>query len=136
MAFITCETKYSCTALSFIASLIIGIIAAFLQITGVITLAPIVVTVAFGIAIVYLAITLLAAALSQKENSCKNCCSPLATVLFGNLGTILFAAILSIITFAATSVIGAIFVGALFFFFSLLIASTACLIKCLTNCNY
>ncbi len=135
MAFINCETKHDCTAIAFIASLIIGIIAAFLQITAVITLAPLFAIVAFGIAILYLAVTLIAASLTQKEISCRNFCTPVSALLIGILGTILFSAILLIITFAATSVIGAIFVGALFFSFSLLITSTACFAKCLINCS-
>ena len=64
MTVFRCENRYDCTGFAFVVSLIVGIIAAFLQITGVITLAPIFSIVAFGIAIVYLAVVLLATALS------------------------------------------------------------------------
>lgn len=135
MAFFNCETRRDCTALAIISSLIIGVIAAFLQITGVITLTPVFSIVAFGIATLYLAVTLIASALSQGTLTCHNSCSPLTAVLIGILGTILFAVILLAISFAATSVIGAIIVGALFFSFTLMITATACLAKCYTNCR-
>lgn len=135
MAFLNCENRHDCTAIAFVASLIIGIIAAFLQITAVITLTPIFSIVAFGIAVVYLAVVLIATALNQRVTSCNHCCVPLSALLVGILGTILSSVILLAITFAATSIIGAIVVGALFFFFSLTISSTTCLIKCFLNCS-
>jgi hypothetical protein len=39
------------------------------------------------------------------------------------------------ITFAATSIIGSIISGALLFFFSLMITTATCLIRCRNNCN-
>ena len=62
------------------------------------------------------------------------CCGSLGAALIGALGTILFSIILLGVTFAATSVIGAIFVGLLLFFFSLLISATVCYIKCVASC--
>ena len=135
MTLLCCDNRRDCTGIAVIASVIIGIIAAFLQITGVITLAPIFSVVAFGIAVLYLAVTLVATALVQRGYTCKGVCSPLYALLVGVLGTILTAVILLAITFAATSVIGAIIVGVLFFSFSLLITSTACLVKCFINCS-
>lgn len=135
MSIVNCGKRRDCTGIALIASLIIGILAAFLQITAVITLTPIFSIVALGIAIVYLAVTLIATSLSQGIADCNGCCAPLSAVLLGILGTILFAVILLAITFAATSVIGAIVVGALFFSFSLMITSTACLAKCFASCG-
>ena len=135
MSIVNCGKRRECSGIALIASLIIGIIAAFLQITGVITLTPVFSIVAFGIAIVYLAVTLLAASLSQGATECTGCCTSLNAALIGILGTILFSVILLAITFAATSVIGAIVVGALFFFFSLMITTIACLAKCLAGCG-
>jgi lipid-A-disaccharide synthase-like uncharacterized protein len=135
MSIVNCGKRRECSGIALIASLIIGIIAAFLQITGVITLTPIFSIVAFGIAIVYLAVTLLAASLSQGTTECNGCCTSLNATLIGILGSILFSVILLAITFAATSVIGAIVVGALFFFFSLMITTIACLAKCLASCG-
>ena len=65
MSIVNCGKRRECSGIALVASLIIGIIAAFLQITAVITLTPIFYIVALGIAIVYLAVTLLAASRSE-----------------------------------------------------------------------
>ncbi|MBE5922231.1 MAG: hypothetical protein E7269_05710 [Lachnospiraceae bacterium] len=127
------RNNFSCTGIAIVASLILGIISAFLQITAAITVTTPFLWVVFGIAVVYLAVTLIAASLTQRTTSCR--CSTLNAVLIGILGTILFAVILLAIEFAATSIIGAIITGTLLFFFSLMITTTACLVKCLVNCN-
>lgn len=134
MSTFNCENRRDCTAIAFVISLIVGIIAAFLQITGVITLTAIFSIVAFGIAILYLAVTLIASSLSH-DISCSSPCVPTSGLLLGILGTIVSAVILLAVGFAATSIIGAIVVGILFFSFSLMISSTACLIRCLANCS-
>ena len=135
MTFLNCENRQNCTGIGFIVSLIIGVIAAFLQITAVITLTPIFSIVALGIATVYLAVVLLATAIAQHTTGCNGCCQSLSTLLLGIIGTILVAVVLLLVSFAATSVIGAIFVGALSFFFSLTVISTACLARCFLNCR-
>lgn len=135
MTFLCCSCKRDCTVLALIASLIIGVVAAFLQITAVITVTPAFLWVVLGIAVVYLAVTLLAATFIQRETACRALCSTVSTLLLGILGTVLFAVILLAVTFAATSVIGAIVVGLLLFFVSLLLTSTACLVNCLINCD-
>ena len=128
-----CETKINCTGIAFITSLILGIIAAFLQITAVIAIPPILLGSAIIVALVFLLVILIAVSLTQT--SCRALCSVVSVLLLGILGSILFAAILLIIDIAATSVIGAILVGLLVFSFSLFILTTACLIKCIANCN-
>ena len=135
MAIFCCETKRDCTSIAVIFSVIVAIIAAFLQITTVITITPIFSLVAFGIAIVYLALILIAISLAQRAGGSRCVCSILPTLLISILGVILFAIILLAISFAATSVIGAIILGLLVFFFSLMLTTTACLIRCLANCN-
>ena len=135
MTLLCCDNRRDCTGIAVIASVIIGIIAAFLQITGVITLAPIFSVVAFGIAVLYLAVTLVATALVQRGYTCKGVCSPLYALLIGVLGTILTAVILLAITFAATSILGAILTGVLLFFLFLVLTTAACLIKSIVGCN-
>ncbi len=130
---ITCNCEFNCIGKSVIASIIIGVIAAILSFTGVITLTPAFLWVLFGIAVGFLALTLVAPASESREASC--CCKKLKAFFAGSLGTILTAVILLGITFAATSILGTIITGALFFFFSLLITSTTCLITCRFNCN-
>lgn len=130
-----CESRFGCTGIAIVASLIVGIITAFLRITAVITVTPAFLWVLFGIAVVYLADLLLAVSLKKHTASYECTCSPLSVLLAGILGTILLSVILLAIEFVATSVIGAVITGALLFFFSLTVSATACLVKCFANCN-
>lgn len=131
-----CNCNNNCTAVAIISSLIIGIITAFLRITAVITVTPAFLWVVFGIAVVYLAVTLLTSSFVRDDSSSQGCiCSSLSVALIGILGTILLSVILLAVEFAATSIIGAIITGALLLFFSLAVSSTACLIKCIVRCN-
>ena len=129
------ENSCSCTGFAIVASLIIGIITAFLTFTAVIAVTPAFLWVLFGIAIVYLAITLVLTTLGNERKT-RNCvCSILPALLTGILGTILTSVILLGITFAATSVIGAIITGLLLAFFSLTVTETACLVQCTARCS-
>lgn len=135
MSIMGCNCQRDCTLWALIASVIIGIVAAFLQITAVITVAPVALIVAFGIAVVFLGAVLYVSTRVSRE-SIQGCfCNAISAILAGILGTILTAAILLAVSFAATSVIGAIIVGVLAAAFSLIVTATACLVKCLTNCN-
>lgn len=134
MTFLNCENRRDCLGIALIISLIIGVVAAFLQITAVFTLTPVVFLVAFGIAILYLAITLIAASAAQRT-TCNRCCSSLSWLLFGIAGTLLSSVVLLLIAFPATSVVGALFVGVLFFFFTLTISSVTCFVRCLADCR-
>ena len=135
MTISNCETKFNCTGIAIVASLILGIIAAFLQITAVLTIPPILFAGVVIIALVYLAVALIAISLTHASTTCRTLCSVLSVLLFGILGSVLFAVILLIIDVAATSVIGSILVGLLAFSFSLLLMTTACLIKCIARCD-
>ena len=135
LSLMSCNCKCNCTLLAVIAGAIIGVIAAFLQITGLITVTTVLLAVAFGIAIVYLLGLLIAAALARNPDP-RNCtCTSLNATLAGILGTILFSVILIATGITATSVISAILVGLLVFSLVLMIVSTACLIRTLTNCD-
>ena len=123
-----------CTVIAVAVSLIIGVITAFLRITAAITLTPAFLWVLLGIAVVYLAVVLVAGALSRNE-CCEGLCSIITSLLAGILGTILLSIVLLAIEFVATSVIGAILAGALLFFFFFMITSTACLVRCFYNCE-
>lgn len=130
-----CSYRCDCTALSVVASIIIGIITGFLTFSGIITLTPAFLWVVFGIAVVYLGLSALASAGSNGFNLRACICTALSTLVIGALGTILLSLVLLAVTFAATSVIGAIFAGFLLAFFSLLITSVACLVKLLSGCE-
>lgn len=126
--------RIGCTVVAVVASLIVGIITAFLRITGAITVTPAFLWVLLGIAVVYLAVSLIAAAIFHNE-CCIDLCTIVAALLTGIIGTVFLSILLLAIEFAATSVLGAVITGGLLFFFFLLITSTACLVRCFFNCN-
>ena len=123
-----------CTFVAVVVSLIIGVITAFLRITGTITFAPVFLWALFGVSVVLLAVTLISGALS-REGCCEGLCSIITALLLGVVGTILLTIVFLNLEFAIASVIGAILTGALLFFFFLAVTSTTCLVRCLFECN-
>ena len=134
MAQFSCNCRCSCTVAAVIASALVGIITAFFQITGVITVLPVFLWVVFGIAVVYLGI-LTAAAFAGTNIQSRCRCSVLNSVLIGILGSVLLSVILLAVGIVATSVVSAILVGLLLFFFALTLTASACLIRNLTGCS-
>lgn len=134
MSLFNCNCRCSCTAAAVIAGAIIGVLSAFFQITGIITVTPAFLWVAFGIAVVYLGVLVPATALAGTGGVCK--CDALAALLAGILGTVLFAAVLLAVGIVATSVLSAILVGLLLFFFTLTFGATACFVRCLAGCSF
>ena len=130
-----CNYKCSCTAVAVVVSVILGVIAAFLQITGVIALTPVLLAVAAGVATVYLGALVLTLLLSGRRDRGSGCCAVLNALLTGLLGPILVAAVLLAVGITATSVISAILVGLLIAFVALSITVSACMVKCLTDCT-
>lgn len=129
MSLFCCDNKPSCISLAVIASAILGVIAAFLRITAVITVTPAFLWVALGIAIGYLAVLLATTGCCQASTFCRCRGGALTAILVGILGTALTSVILLAITFVATSIIGAILVGLLVLFLSLIVTATACLVS-------
>ena len=123
-----------CVVFAVVASLIIGIVTAFLRITAAITLTPAFLWTTLGIAVVYLAVSLLSSSLCRREG-CNDLCSIVTVLLAAILTTVLLSVILLAIEFVATSIIGAILTGALLFSLFLTLTSTACLVRCFLNCN-
>ena len=131
-----CSCKITCPFLAIVVSIIIGIITAFLRITAVITVGNAFLWVVLGIAVVYLAIILISISIARCPDIRNNCiCSVLSALLTGILGAILLSVVLLAIEFVATSIIGAIITGGLLAFLSLILTSTACLIRCLAKCE-
>ena len=129
-----CRPRCRCLLAAVIASIILGVVTAFLQITGTITVTTAFLWVVFGIAVVYLGVLLVAAALSGQEAS-ECLCATLNALLAGVLGTALFAVVLLAVGIIATSILSAILVGTLVFFFSLTLSTTACLVRSLADCG-
>lgn len=130
-----CGCRINCTGIAVIAAIIIGIITAFLTFSAVITVTPAFLWVLLGIAVVYLAITLIISPVIRGAGVVGCVCNIVPVLLAGILGTILISVVLLGITFAATSIVGAIITGLLLAFFSLLIITAACLVKCVTGCR-
>lgn len=134
MSLFGCNCRCNCTFVAVVAAIIIGVIAAFLQITGVITVTAAFLWVVLGIAVVYLAVLLVTSALARREGTAC-LCSSLNSVLIGILGSALFAVVLLAVGIVATSVVSAILVGLLLFFLSLILAGTACAVRELSDCG-
>ena len=134
MSIFGCNCRNRCLLLAVAAAVIIGVVTAFLQITGTITVTPVFLIVAFGIAIAALGVLILGTALARR-NAGACLCAALQTVLAGILGTVLFSAVLLAVGIVATGVISAILVGLTAGFFTLTVAGSACLVRCLADCE-
>ena len=130
-----CECRCDCVGLAVVVSIIIGVIAAFLRITAVITLTPAFLWVTLGVAVVYLAVLLLTSSQICACGIRKCVCSALQALLIAILGTVLLSVVLLGVEFAATSVTGAVLTGLLIAFFSFVMGTTACLIRCILGCS-
>ena len=135
MSMFNCSCKCSCTAAAIVISAIIGVLAAFFQITGVIVATPVFLWVLLGIAVVYLGVLVISSALACRCDARLCVCMALNALLVGILGTVLFAVILLGVGIVATSVINAILVGLLLFFASLLLTGSVCLVRSLFGCG-
>ena len=130
-----CNCRFNCTLFAVISAAILGVIAAFLQISGVITVSVAFLWVALGIGVVYLA-GLLATSVLRRGSVAPNClCRALDALLAGVLGTILLSLVLLAVGIVATSVLSAVLVGVLVFFLWLAVASAACYIRCAADCD-
>ena len=130
-----CNCRFNCTLFAVISAAILGVIAAFLQISGTITVSTAFLWVALGIGVVYLAGVLVASVL-RRGGVAPNClCRALNTLLAGVLGTILLALVLLSVGIVATSVLSAVLVGVLVFFLWLTFAASACYIRCTADCD-
>lgn len=118
----------ACTSLAVVASILIGVVTAFLRIMAVITVTPAFLWVTLGVAVVWLAGLLFSSLFTSDHNG--TCCGAcLSAILIGILGTILLSIVLLAIPFVATSIFGAVLAGLLLFFFSLTLAASACRIR-------
>ena len=121
MSIFCCENRCRCILGAIIASAIVGVLAAFFQITGVITVTVPFLWVAFGIGVVYLAVLVIAGSL-QGQQSANGCFCDTLDVLLA-------------VGIVATSVVSAILVGLLVFFFALTLTATACFVRKLMDCR-
>ena len=132
MSSYNCCCKRDCTLIAVVISAVLGVVAAFLQISGTITVAPVFLWAAAGVAVVYLAV-LVASARRGEQRSCL--CPALKAVLLGILGTVLFSLVLLAVGIVATSTLSAVLVGLVVAALSLILTASACLVKCLAGCE-
>ena len=134
MSKLCCYCDSDCTVLSVLASVVIGIVATVLNVTATIALGVPFLWAALGIALFFFAVALIGSAISQ--GGCRSCiCPVLNALIVGVLGTVLAAVILLLVDLAATGVVASLIVGGLAGFFTLVLTSVACLIRCLSGCN-
>lgn len=129
-----CSCRPNCTGIAVLLSIVIGIIAGFLTTSAVLTVSTPFLWALFGIAVSLLGVLLTLSVISGG-NSLICLCNSHGLILTGILGTIAASVILLVIDIAATSTLGAIVTGLLFLFFTLLLTTIACLIRCITNCD-
>lgn len=129
-----CSCRPNCMGIAVLASIVIGIIAGFLTFSGILTVATPFLWALFITGAVSLGV-LLALSVLSGARALRCICNSLFLLLTGILGTLLVAVILLVIDIAAASTIGAIITGLLFLFFALLITSSACLIRCIADCD-
>ncbi len=135
MSMCNCNCRCACVLAAVIASVVVGVVSAFLQIAGVITVGIPFLWVALGIAVVYLGVLTVAAALTGCRCQAECACAALGAVLTGILGTALFSLVLLAVGIVATSVVSAILVGLLLLSLALTLTGTACYVRALTNCD-
>ena len=126
MSLFGCSCRPTCSGAAVIAAAVLGVLAAFLLLGGVIAISVALIGVFFGIAVGYLAVVTVAAALARRQG----CCASLGAVVTGALGTVALAVVL-LVTGVAGGVLGAILGGLLVFFFALTLIATACYARCL-----
>lgn len=131
-----CLCRPGCIGLSIVASIIVGIITAFLQFAGAITVTPAFLWVALGVSVVFLGLLLV---LSYSfPNASGQCCTcpALNTLLVSTLGGALLSVVLLAFPPVAASILFAILTGGLLAFLALILTATACLVRCVAGCSF
>ena len=131
----SCYCRRDCTIAAVVISAIVGIVTAFLQISGTIVLTPAFLWVTLGIAVVYLGVFAAAFILARRAEHPRCLCPAVNTVLTGILVTVLFSLVLLGVGVVATSILSAVLAGLLLAAFALTLTGTACLVRCLADCD-
>ncbi|MBQ8541836.1 MAG: hypothetical protein IJ435_10260 [Clostridia bacterium] len=129
-----CSCRQNCMGIGVLVSIVIGIIAGFLAASGMLAVSTPFLWALFAIGVVSLGLLLTLTVVSSAR-SLRCICNSLSLLLTGILGTLLVSVILLVIDIATASIIGAIITGLLFLFFALLITSSACLLRCIADCD-
>ena len=130
-----CKNKCECTLFAVIASLVIGIVAVFLNFSSTLVITQTLLWAFFGASIVFLLIGLLASFGICKSDNRECLCTAVNEFLLGILATVLFSVILLTVDIAAAGLLASILVGILFGVFTLTLTSAACIIKYNLKCK-
>lgn len=130
-----CKTKCDCTLIAVIASVITGIIAAFLSFSATIAVPQFVLWIFFGVALIFLALSLVAAPFIRRRDNDSCLCPSLTAFLAGIFGTVLLSLVLILVDIATAGLLGSLLTGLLFAAFTLTVTSTACIVKNLFDCS-
>lgn len=130
-----CNCRVDCGFIAIALSVIAGVATAIAQFTAIITLTPVFYIVAFGVAALLLTVLLALSPAFCGTDCCSCQMANIKLLTVGILGTIFTSVILLAVGFAATSVLGAIFVGLLAALFTLMVTSITCTVNCTTDCR-
>lgn len=128
-----CCNRCYCALAAGIAGVVLGVIAAFLQITGAITVTTAFLWVALGIATGFLGVLLLGLCCRRCDLDCQ--CRHADITLGGILLTALVSVILLAVGITATSVLSAVLVGLLVLGLTLIYAGSACYVRAAIGCG-
>ncbi len=122
-------------ARALILSAAAGVLTTFLLITGIITLSPVFLWVAFGFAAAHLLILTGAEIISAGRRYVSTCCAARYALFAGILGTILLSLVLLALETTAGGLVSSLLAGGILFFFTLSLTGTVCYVQCLTGCT-
>ena len=126
--------RRDCTTWAIVVAVVLGVLAVFLQVTGIFTIGTAALTAALGVALVALAVLLLTmSTASGGDGYCL--CRSVSAALVGAIATIVLAVVLLALELPATGFAFLVLTGLLVAAFTLLLASVVCLIRCLSGCN-
>ena len=129
-----CCCRRDCTTWAIVAAVVLGVLAVFLQVTGVIVIGAAALTAALETGLIALGVLLVAmAAAHTGEGYCL--CRSVTAALVGAVGTIVLALALLTLPLDVTGIVFLLLTGLLVAAFTLLVASVVCLIRCLSGCN-
>lgn len=129
------QCRWNCTAIGIIISIVAGIIGAIVLATTTPVIPVAIYWGALVTALVYLAVVLIAVAISRLVGTGSCLCDTLPTVLTGIIGTIILSILVLVINIATITLPLAILIGVLIAFIGILLSGLVCLITCIAGCN-
>ena len=124
-----------CTILAVTVSVITGIAVAFAQMSGGITLSGIYFAGLLGVAILYMPVTAIIAAVTYSHSRSLRNTPALFIQMLSIIGSIVLSVVAILVGTAVSAAASTVIAGLYAFFFALLFTSTACIIKFLANGN-